>query len=254
MITSLADLLSHSDARLLRTGPPYESWTPIDPAEAQRPDESPGAIFGLNAGLGRQPTTLKQLAPLAAHLMNLRPDVPVVLLVADSHAASVHVAREAGELGIAAVLGRNEDLSPTLRHELSRIEGVIHAAPRLLQTLFPAARPDARDLACQLLLGEFDAAVPTKATQGGSRLLRANGLPSTAALRRIGRALGALLDMQQHVSSSTLTQVAGRHGYYDQASLSRAFVRLFGARPSLVRKTIGWQGWLVRALVPQRPM
>ena len=62
-----------------------------------------------------------------------------------------------------------------------------------------------------------------------------------------------LTDKKVAEEKSPLLTLAVECGYSDHSSLSRQSLRLFGARPGVIRRTLGWEWlmhrWLTRAAV-----
>lgn len=149
-----------------------------------------------------------------------------------------------------------EDLTNRLRAALTRPRPLGHEVVEwfgLRRTLHP---PGLGYLAEALVDGGLEAkAVSLICSQlsVNDRSIRArfrrSRLPAPSAWRQLGQSLGAALTIQREGSS--LLQVAWRHGYSVQSSLSRQFRHMFGLSPGRVRGTLGWE-WLASRWVDRK--
>src|SRR6266545_2478302 len=72
---------------------------------------------------------------------------------------------------------------------------------------------------------------------------RRAGVPGPGKWLAAAHAIHAALRLQAEESSPLLT-IAVECGYSDHSSLSRQSLRLFGVRPGVIRRTLGWE-WLL---------
>ena len=72
---------------------------------------------------------------------------------------------------------------------------------------------------------------------------RRAGVPGPGKWLAAAHAVHAALRLQAEESVPLLT-IAVECGYSDHSSLSRQSLRLFGVRPGVIRRTLGWE-WLL---------
>ena len=72
---------------------------------------------------------------------------------------------------------------------------------------------------------------------------RRAGVPGPGKWLAAAHAVHAALRLQAEDSTPLLT-IAVECGYSDHSSLSRQSLRLFGVRPGVIRRTLGWE-WLL---------
>lgn len=233
--------------------PPYQEWCAGSEAEVVGDlggDPTLGTVLGVEGGLARDAARVGVYEETARGLLRSLPWVPLVLRVADSRAADIHVMRLAGALGFSAVVGDDENLPDALRQDLCNVPRR-RALTTFVHTCFPDAQPAVRDEASRLLVAgvEGSPAPRLSAPAGAARAKRMHrdGLPAPGRLLRSGKLLHVVLAIQRNPTLDLLTLALGC-GYSSGSSLGRALRRRFGVGVNAIRPTLGWQLWLFCAL------
>jgi AraC-like DNA-binding protein len=166
--------------------------------------------------------------------------------------------RRAGELRVRAVVYAGEPPRPRLRRLLTQppdLPGDIEEwlplrlpglAPGLVQLVGTIVRRSARFAEVGALLASADHAERTVRTW-----FRRAGIPGPGKWLAVAHAVRAALRLQAE-DRAPLLALAVECGYSDHSSLSRQSLRLFGVRPGVIRRTLGWEWlmdrWLRRAI------
>jgi AraC-like DNA-binding protein len=230
--------------------PPYERYEAVPDLSALTPQDLPDAAV-LAVGFDPPRHALSDAAALVPQLRTHFPAAPVVLRVAPGvDAANLELARRAEELHVRAVLIEEEPLRLQLRRSLTNATGVPDEIEQWLPIRLPGLAPGVRQMIglivrlapgfteVSALLGTLGHAQRTVRTW-----FRRAGVPGPGKWLAVAHAVHAALRLQAEESLPLLT-IAVECGYSDHSSLSRQSLRLFGVRPGVIRRTLGWE-WLL---------
>ena len=230
--------------------PPYDRYEAVGDLSALNPQDLPDAAM-LAIGFDPLRHALDEAAALVPQLRTHFPAAPVVLRVAPGvDAADLDLARRAGGLHIRAVLVEEEPLRDQLRRSFTNATGVPDEIEQWLPIRLPGLAPAVGQMIglivrlapgfteVSALLGTLGHAERTVRTW-----FRRAGVPGPGKWLAAAHAVHAALRLQAEESTPLLT-IAVECGYSDHSSLSRQSLRLFGVRPGVIRRTLGWE-WLL---------
>ena len=235
---------------VFQISPPYDRYEAVPDLSVLTPPDLPDAAV-LAIGLDPPRHALDDAAVLVPQLRTRFPAAPVVLRVAPGvDTADFELARRAGELHVRAVLVEGEPLRAQLRRSLTNATGVPDEVEQWLPIRLPGLAPAVGQMIglivrlapgfteVSALLGTLGHAERTVRTW-----FRRAGVPGPGKWLAAAHAIHAALRLQAEESSPLLT-IAVECGYSDHSSLSRQSLRLFGVRPGVIRRTLGWE-WLL---------
>jgi AraC-like DNA-binding protein len=230
--------------------PPYERYEVVPDLAALTPQDLPdAALLAIDFDPPRH--ALNEAMGLVPQLRTRFPAAPVVLRVGPgADAADLELARRAGDLQVRAVLVEGEPLRAQLRRSLTSATSVPDEIERWLPIRLPGLPPAVGQMIglivrlapgfaeVSALLGTLGHAERTVRTW-----FRRAGVPGPGKWLAAAHAVHASLRLQAEDSTPLLT-IAVECGYSDHSSLSRQSLRLFGVRPGIIRRTLGWE-WLL---------
>lgn len=235
---------------VFQLAPPYDRFEVVPDPAAFTPDDLRDAAI-LAVGAGAPHDGLGEAAGIVRELLARFPAAPVVLRLGQAaDEGDVDWERRAGELGIRAVVFDDEPLLPQLRRTLTDPTVLPEQIGQWLRLRLPGLPPAVRGLIDEIvrlsprfgevgpLLGSIGHAERTARTW-----FRRAGAPGPGKWLAAAHAVRAALRMQADHAAPLLT-LAVECGYSDHSSLSRQSLRLFGARPGAIRRTLGWE-WLL---------
>jgi AraC-like DNA-binding protein len=230
--------------------PPYERYEAVPDLGALTPQDLPDAAV-LAIGLDPPRHAWDEAAALVPQLRARFPGAPVALRVAPGvEAADLEWAHRAKELHVRAVLVEGEPLRTQLRRSLTNPTSVPDEIELWLPIRLPGLAPGVGQMIGLIvrlapgftevgtLLGTLGHAERTVRTW-----FRRAGVPGPGKWLAAAHAAHAALRLQAEESTPLLT-IAVECGYSDHSSLSRQSLRLFGVRPGVIRRTLGWE-WLL---------
>jgi AraC-like DNA-binding protein len=242
---------------VLQLAPPYDRFEPVPDLAALTPDDLPNAAV-LAVGLSPPYDAWREAAALVRELRARFPASPVVVRAEGRSEADDDMRRMAAEAGARGAIGEG-DTGPALRRILTDASALPEQVLAWLSLRVPSLRTDVREMVGVIversprfgevgpLLGSMGRAERTARTW-----FRRAGLPGPGKWLAVAHAVRAALRLQAEEKSPLLT-LAVECGYSDHSSLSRQSLRLFGARPGVIRRTLGWEWlmhrWLTRAAV-----
>jgi AraC-like DNA-binding protein len=242
---------------VLQFAPPYERFEPVSDIAALTPDDLPVAAV-LAVALPPPHDTWREAAALVHELRARFPAAPVVVRAEGRMEVDDEIRRRAADAGARAAIGEGDTL-PALRRLLTDASALPEQLLGWLQLQVPSLRSDVREMIGVIversprfgevgpLLGSMGRAERTARTW-----FRRAGLPGPGKWLAVAHAVRAALRLQAEERAPLLT-LAVECGYSDHSSLSRQSLRLFGARPGVIRRTLGWEWlmhrWLTRAAV-----
>jgi AraC-like DNA-binding protein len=230
--------------------PPYDRYEAVLDIAALAPHDLPDAAL-LAIDFDPPRYALNEAMGLVPQLRTRFPAAPVVLRVAPgADAADLELARRAGELRVRAVLVEGEPLRAQLRRSLTNVTSVPDEIEQWLPIRLPGLAPGVGQtigLIVRLAPGftEVSALLGTlgRAERTVRTWFRRAGVPGPGKWLAAAHAVHAALRLQAEDSTPLLT-IAVECGYSDHSSLSRQSLRLFGVRPGVIRRTLGWE-WLL---------
>jgi AraC-like DNA-binding protein len=234
---------------LFQLSPPYEHYEAVPDIAALTPQDLPDAAL-LVVALD-QPSHVWDEAPALIPQLRARfPATPVVVRVPrGTDEAELEWARRAGRLQVRAVVIEGEVPRTRLRQVLTDVSTFPEQVEQWLPLRLPRLAPDVgrmiativrlapRYAEVSVLLGTLGHAERTVRTW-----FRRAEVPGPGKWLAAAHAVRAALRLQG--DSSPLLTVAVECGYSDHSSLSRQSLRLFGVRPGMIRRTLGWE-WLM---------
>lgn len=235
--------------------PPYERFVPLPSIAAlERSDLSPGSVLAI--GVAAPERDWLRLQGVTPQLRSRFPGAALILRVPRTpDAASVHLARRAGELHIRAVLLESEPIELTLRRILTRPVELPSEVLEWLTVRGTTLTPELGEVVHEIFASTTNRRrmrelVPTarRSERTIRGWFRARNLPVPTHWFAAARGVRAALAMQADIGDP-LFHIALQHGYTDHSSLSRQLVRLFGLRPSAIRRALGWEWLLDRWLI-----
>jgi len=230
--------------------PPYDQYEAVPDLSVLTPRDLPDAAV-LAIGLDPPRHVLDEAAALVPQLRTRFPAAPIVLRMApDADAADLELTRRAEELHMRAVLVEGEPLRAQLRRNLTNSASVPDEIEQWLPIRLPGLAPGVRQmigLIVRLAPGftEVSALLGTlgHAERTARTWFQRAGVPGPGKWLAAAHAVHAALRLQAEESLPLLT-IAVECGYSDHSSLSRQSLRLFGVRPGVIRRTLGWE-WLL---------
>ncbi len=243
---------------LFHLSPPYDHYEAIpDLAAHVPPQDLPDAtvlVLALEPPRHSWDEALAQLPQLRARY----PAAPVALRVApDTDPADLAWARTAGGLYVRAILIDGEAPGGRLRHHLTDASLLPEQVEQWLPARLPGLTPEVGKMIGMIVrlssgFAEVSALLSTlgHAERTVRTWFRRAEVPGPGKWLAAAHAVTAALRLQAEASAPLLT-VAVACGYSDHSSLSRQSLRLFGVRPGVIRRTLGWEWlmdrWLTRA-------
>jgi len=239
---------------VFQLAPPYDRFEVVPDVAALAPDELGDAAV-LAVGLPPPHEPRAEVASLVHQLLARFPAAPVVLLAAQKEGDEAQARQGAepdpdGEPQVRGVLFGDEPPAPRLRRLLTdpaalpeqieawlsiRVPGLPVAVTRLIRAIIEQSP---RFSEVGPLLESMGHAERTTRTW-----FRHAGVPGPGKWLAAAHAVRTALRLQAEEGTPLLT-VAVECGYSDHSSLSRQSLRLFGVRPGVIRRTLGWE-WLL---------
>ena len=242
---------------VFQLAPPYDRFEVVPDLAACQPDALPDGVV-LAVGLGPQHESWNDVVAVVPELRARFPAAPVVLRAGQPGDEGDWLAR-AGELRVRGVLFDVEPPAPRLRSILTDASALPEQIQEWLSLRVPGLPPAVTRLIREILdrsprfgevgplLGSIGHAERTTRTW-----FRHAGVPGPGKWLAAAHAVRAALRLQAEETSPLLT-LAVECGYSDHSSLSRQSLRLFGVRPGVIRRMLGWEWlldrWLRRASV-----
>jgi AraC-like DNA-binding protein len=231
--------------------PPYERYEAVPDLVALMPRDLPdAALFAIDFDPPRH--ALSEAMGLVPQLRTRFPGVPVVLRVGtDADGGELELARRVGERYVrAVVIDGGEPLRAQLRRSLTSVTAVPDEIEQWLPIRLPGLAPAVGQMIGLIvrLAPGFTEVSALLATLGHAERtvrtwVRRAGVPGPGKWLAAAHAVHAALRLQAEESTPLLT-IAVECGYSDHSSLSRQSLRLFGVRPGVIRRTLGWE-WLL---------
>lgn len=184
------------------------------------------------------------------------PFAPLVGTVEDPLRSGEEMTRmvRLGHTGLSAVIRSHEPVEPTLRRVLTHPRKLGAEVGGWLDRVLPRLDPRVPVLIRDVIdhaprsAGLQELLLHAREHERTAReWLKQARLPPLGDWMRIGRALPVILASQASPAASLLS-LAVTGGYHDHSSYSNQAIRLVGSRPSLIRKTLGWEWWMWRFL------
>jgi AraC-like DNA-binding protein len=239
--------------------PPYAGFGRAADVDSIRPsDLCPGAIFGVE--LGDEPHDPEMLKAGLLRTRQRFPAVPIVLrLPRDLDVDAAYLIQVTARLHVRGVVVEGDPIRETLRRFLTDPVDLAADVVEWLSLRRPALPPHFADLVRKIFLhARTRAAMQRFFTEIGesTRTARARcqklAVPPPGKWLQAARAIHAALCLQRSQSTSLLA-VATEFGYSDHSALSHQLVRMFGAGPSAIRRTLGWE-WLLDSWLARWPV
>lgn len=230
--------------------PPYEDVQPIrslDDSALAIP--RPGTFLVLD--FPERVPSAKQLATFVPDLRRRYPVIPVIFRL-NPDEAGLHAARQAGMVGVRAVLTFEERPREVLRGLVARPAVLGKDVIEWLEVVGVGIPPEIRPflervLSRPLRRGELAAVLEEAGSSPAAvrQLCKRASLPTPEAWRRLGRGLGVVVELQTNLEES-VGSVAERLSFADRASMYNLLTSLFGrgASAGRVRNALGWE-WLL---------
>jgi AraC-like DNA-binding protein len=235
---------------VFQLAPPYERFEVIPEPETLAPSELPDAAL-LAIGVESPQETWGEMEALVPRLRARYPAAPLVIRVGPRSAdGDLEWVRRAGMLRVRAVLFEGEPPLPTLRRVLTDATGLAEDVEQWVNVRTPGLPPTVVRLIAEIvrLAPRFGEVGPLLNSLGHAERtvrtwFRRSGMPGPGKWLAAAHAVRAALRMQAE-DGAPLLALAVECGYSDHSSLSRQCLRLFGVRPGVIRRTLGWE-WLL---------
>ena len=235
---------------VFQLAPPYDRFEVVPDVAACAPGALPDAAV-LAVGVTAPQDSWDEVAALVPRLRARFPAVPVVLrLVPSTEGEADGALRRAAELGARGVLFEGESPRPRLRRALTDATALPQQIHEWVSLRVPELPPTVGHLMREILerSSRFGEVGPLLGSMGhAERTARTwfhrAGVPGPGKWLGVAHAVRAALRLQAEERAPLLT-LAVECGYSDHSSLSRQSLRLFGVRPGVIRRTLGWE-WLL---------
>lgn len=183
------------------------------------------------------------------HLRVRIPSAPVVWWVAEEDGDKIMARRPRGLRIRGMIVGDHPDFQ-SLRRQLTDSAGLADGVLRWLEDRGRDLKPEAREL-IRYTLNNAPAHATVSSLAESARQTSRNWrrrfqhhrLESPLRWFRLARGLHSAVRLQQD-PTTTLAVVAFDLDYHDASTFSRQFSQLFGCRPTVARRALGWE-WLL---------